>query len=64
MSHQSAMDQNVKMYSDEASMANDSNGESILQVVTPQAVEESEMGLLPKLRHSCLHRFSVTEGFS
>ena len=32
--------------SDEASMANDSNGESTLQVVTPQTIEEPNMGLV------------------
>ena len=36
------------VYSDEASMANGSNGESILQVVTLQAVEEPETGLVPQ----------------
>ena len=36
------------VYSDEASMANRSNGESILQVVTPQVMEELQMGLVPQ----------------
>ena len=37
------------VYSDEASMANGSNGESTLQVVTPQAIEELEMVLVPQM---------------
>ena len=48
MSQQPASEQNVTVYSDEASMANGSNGESTLQVVTPQAIEEPEMGLAPQ----------------
>ena len=40
-------EQNVTVYSDKASMANESNGDSTLQVVTPQAIEEPEMGLAP-----------------
>ena len=39
-------DQNVMVYSDEASMANGNNGESTLPVVTPQVVEEPETGLI------------------
>ena len=37
------------MYSDEASMANGSgsHGDSTLQVVTPQVLEELEVGLVP-----------------
>ena len=34
------------VYSDEASMANGSNGESTLSMVTPQIVEEPETGLV------------------
>ena len=40
--------QNVTVYSDEASMANGNNGESTLQVVTPQAIDEPEVGLVPQ----------------
>ena len=40
-------EQNVTVYSDEASMANGNNGESTLQVVTPQAIDQPEVGLLP-----------------
>ena len=36
------------VYSDEASMANGSNGESTLPMVTPQIVEELETGLVPQ----------------
>ena len=36
------------VYLDEASMVNGRNGESTLQVVTPQVVEEPEMGLVPQ----------------
>ena len=39
-------DPNVPVYSDEASMVNGSNGETTLQVVTPQVVEEHETGLV------------------
>ena len=42
-------EQNVMVYSDEASMANGSNGESTLQVVTPQAIDEPEVGLIPQM---------------
>ena len=42
------MDPAVTVYSDEASMVNGSNGESTLPMVTPQAVEEPEMGLVPQ----------------
>ena len=38
----------MTVYSDEASMANGSNGESTLPMVTPQIVEEPEMGLVPQ----------------
>ena len=41
-------EQNVTVYSDEASMANGSNEGSTLQVVTPQEIEEPKMGLVPK----------------
>ena len=41
-------DQNVTVYSDEASMANGTNGESTLPVVTPEVVEEPEMELVPQ----------------
>ena len=43
-------EQNVTVYSDEASMANGSNGESTLQVVTPQAIDEPEVGLIPQMQ--------------
>ena len=46
MSHPT--DQNVTVYSDEASMANGSNGETSLPMVTPQVVDEPEMGLVPQ----------------
>ena len=43
------MDPAATVYSDEASMANGSNGEStLLPMVTPQIVEESETGLVPQ----------------
>ena len=42
------MDPTATVYSDEASMANGSNGESTLPMVTPQIVEEPEMGLVPQ----------------
>ena len=42
------MDPTATVYSDEASMANGSNGESTLLRVTPQIVEESKMGLVPQ----------------
>ena len=41
-------DQNGKVYSDEASMVNDSNGKTMLPVVTPQVVEEPKIGLIPQ----------------
>ena len=44
MSQQPIQEQNVTVYSDEALMANESNGESTLQVVTPQAIDEPESG--------------------
>ena len=47
----------VIVYSDEASMANGSNAESTLPMVTPQVVEEPETGLVPKLRLSRLQDF-------
>ena len=50
MSQELVQNQNVTVYSDEASMANGSNGESTLQVVTPQAIEEPEMGLVPQIQ--------------
>ena len=43
-------EQNVTVYSDEASMANGSNGESTLQVVTPQEIDEPEVGLIPQMQ--------------
>ena len=43
-------EQNVTVYSDEASMANGGNGESTLQVVTPQAIDEPEVGLIPQMQ--------------
>ena len=46
MSH--PVDQNMTIYLDEASMANGSNGETSLLVVTPQVVDEPEMGLVPQ----------------
>ena len=42
--------QNVTVYSNKVSMATRSNGESTLQVVTPQAIEELEMGLVPRVQ--------------
>ena len=42
------MDLTATVYSDEASMANGSNGESTLLMVTPQIVEEPETGLVPQ----------------
>ena len=54
------MDPTATVYSDEASMANGSNGESIFSMVTPQIVEELETGLVPKLRLSRFQGCSVT----
>ena len=48
MSQQPSQDQNVKVYSDEASITNGSNVESTLQMANPQVVEEPEMGLVPQ----------------
>ena len=42
--------QNVTVFSDEASMANGSNGESTLQVVAPQAIDEPKVGLIPQMQ--------------
>ena len=42
------MDPTATIYSNEASMANGSNGESTLLMVTPQIVEEPETGLVPQ----------------
>ena len=42
------MDPTAIVYSDEASMANGSNGDSTLPMVTPQIVEEPETGLVPQ----------------
>ena len=42
------MDPTTTIYLDEASMANGNNGESTLLMVTPQIVEEPEMGLVPQ----------------
>ena len=55
--------QNVTVYSDEALMANGSNGESTLQVVTPQAIDEPEVGLVPQITPSRLLHFLVIEEF-
>ena len=41
-------EQNVMVYSDEALMVNGGKGESKLQVVTPQAIDEPEVGLVPQ----------------
>ena len=49
MSQQQIQEQNVTVYSDEALMANGSNEESTLYVVTPQAVDEPEVGLVPQM---------------
>ena len=49
MSQQPVQEQTVTVYSDEASMANGSNGESTLQVATPQAIDEPEVGLIPQV---------------
>ena len=48
MIQQPIKEQNMTVYSDEASMANGSNGESTLQVVTPQAIDEPKVGLGPQ----------------
>ena len=48
MSQQPVQEQNVTVYSDEALMANGSNGESTLQVVTPQTIDEPKVGLVPQ----------------
>ena len=42
------MDPHTIVYLDEASMANGGNGKSTLPMVTPQIVEEPEMGLVPQ----------------
>ena len=42
------MDPIATVYLDEASMANGSNGESSLLMVTTQIMEEPEMGLVPQ----------------
>ena len=42
------MDPTTTVYSDEASMANGSNGESTLPMVTLQIVEEPQTGLVPQ----------------
>ena len=42
------MDPTAIVYLDEASMANGSNGESTLPMVTPVIVEELETGLVPQ----------------
>ena len=41
-------DPNATMYSNEAPMVNGSNGGTTLPVVTPQVVEEPDMGLIPQ----------------
>ena len=46
MSEQPVQEQNVTVYSDEASMANGRNGESTLQVMTRQVVYEPKVGLV------------------
>ena len=50
MSQQPDMDQTMAVYSVEKSMANGNNGESTLQVVTPQAIAKLEMGLVPQMQ--------------
>ena len=49
MSQQPIQEQNVMVYLDEASMANGSNGESTLHMVTPQPIDEPEVGLAPQM---------------
>ena len=49
LSQQLASEQHVTIYSDEASMANGSNGESTVEVVIPQAIEEPQVGLVPQM---------------
>ena len=41
-------DQNATVYSDEASMANGNNGESMIPMVIPQAIQKLEMGMVPQ----------------
>ena len=55
--------QNVTVYSDEASMANGSNGESTLQVVTPQAIDEPKVGLIPQMQIQLVAPLLVIEEF-
>ena len=50
MNQEPVQEQNVMVYSDETSMANGSNGESTLQVVTPQAIDDPEVGLIPQMQ--------------
>ena len=50
MSQQPTFEQNVMVYSDEASMANGSNGESTLWVVNLHGIEEPEMGVVPQTK--------------
>ena len=54
------MDPIATVYSDKASMANGSNGESTLPMVIPQIVEEQEMGLVPQAQAQPIAGFSVT----
>ena len=63
MSHKPVQEQNVTVYSNEASMANGSNGESTLQVVTPQAINEPEVGLVPQAHAQPVAPLLVIEGF-
>ena len=64
MSQWPSFERNVAVYSDETSMANisDNDEDSTLPVVTPQAVEEPKVGLIPKLKLSRLHHFLVVKG--
>ena len=50
-------DPNVIVYLDEASMVNDSNGETTLPMVTPQVVEKREMGLIPQAQAQLIAEF-------
>ena len=50
------------VYSDEASMANGNSEESTLQVVTPQAIEELDMGLIPQMQAQSIAPFFGDRG--
>ena len=54
MSH--LANQNMTIYSDEASMANGKNWEISLLVVTPQVVDEPEIGLVPQAQAQLVAR--------